>query len=112
MDVANGFAWTIPGRMAKTMRHHRASAPSGEPDVVTWSADDEADFDLDVRAAYVHALNAAAREPIDVEPVAVSSTEGVVADAAARIKSRDYRANPGARCRRCEVRTICRSASA
>ena len=65
---------------------------------------------LDVRAAYVHDLKAASRAPIPVEPAAISSAEEKVADAAGRIRARDYRPNPGLRCRRCEVRTICASA--
>ena len=65
---------------------------------------------LDVRAAYVHNLKAASREPVPVEPKAISRAEAVVSQAAARIRARDYRPNPGVRCRRCEVRTICASA--
>jgi len=65
---------------------------------------------LDVRAAYVHNLKAASREPIPVESTAINRGEAVVSEAAARIRSRDYRPNPGERCRRCEVRTICASA--
>jgi len=65
---------------------------------------------LDVRAAYVHDLKAASREPVAVEPAAISGAEQKVAEAAGRIRARDYRPNPGLRCRRCEVRTICASA--
>jgi DNA helicase-2/ATP-dependent DNA helicase PcrA len=65
---------------------------------------------LDVRAAYVHDLKAASREPIPVEPAEIGRAEAVVADAAGRIRARDYRPNPGLRCRHCEVRTICASA--
>jgi len=65
---------------------------------------------LDVRAAYVHDLKAASREPVPVEPMAISLAESAVSEAAARIRGRDYRPNPGIRCRRCEVRTICASA--
>jgi DNA helicase-2/ATP-dependent DNA helicase PcrA len=65
---------------------------------------------LDVRAAYVHDLKAASREPIPVEPMVINQVEAVVSEAAARIRARDYRPNPGLRCRRCEVRTICASA--
>lgn len=62
---------------------------------------------LDVRAAYVHDLKAASREPVAVDSVAVSRAEEAVSVAATRLRARDYRPNPGARCRRCEVRTIC-----
>jgi DNA helicase-2/ATP-dependent DNA helicase PcrA len=66
---------------------------------------------LDVQAAYVHDLKAASRDPILVEPEAISRAEVTVSDAAARIRARDYQPNPSlARCRRCEVRTICRYA--
>lgn len=65
---------------------------------------------LDVRAAYVHDLKAASRGPIPVEPAEIARAEAVVSDAAGRIRARDYRPNPGLRCRRCEVRTICASA--
>jgi DNA helicase-2/ATP-dependent DNA helicase PcrA len=62
---------------------------------------------LDVRAAYVHDLKAASREPIPVEPAVIDRAEAVVSEAADRIRARDYGPNPGPRCRRCEVRTIC-----
>lgn len=67
---------------------------------------------LDVRGAYVHDLRAARRDLVDVEPSAVTSAEQVVSNAAVRIRARDYAPNPGARCRSCEVRTICASAQA
>ncbi|MGI8412131.1 MAG: ATP-dependent helicase [Solirubrobacteraceae bacterium] len=62
---------------------------------------------LDVQAAYVHDMRAAARVPVTVDPAAVSRAEATVSDAAARIRARRYEPNPGVRCRRCEVRTIC-----
>jgi len=65
---------------------------------------------LDVRAAYIHDLKAAARDPVPVEPADISRAEAVVAEAAIRIRARDYRPSPGLRCRSCEVRTICASA--
>ncbi|HET8661697.1 MAG TPA: ATP-dependent DNA helicase [Micromonosporaceae bacterium] len=66
---------------------------------------------LDVRAAYVHDLKAGDRQPVPVDADAVSRAEAVVAEAATRVRARDYRPNPGQRCRRCEVRTICGSAA-
>jgi hypothetical protein len=39
IDAANAFAATIPGRLPKTMGHHRPS--SGGAEVVAWTADDE-----------------------------------------------------------------------
>ncbi len=65
---------------------------------------------LDVRGAYVHDLGAARRDPVDVDRTSVTSAEQVVSAAAVRIRARDYAPNPGARCRSCEVRTICASA--
>jgi DNA helicase II / ATP-dependent DNA helicase PcrA len=62
---------------------------------------------LDVRAAYIHDLKAASRNPVPVDPAALGRAEAVVAEAATRIRARDYRPSPGVRCRRCEVRTIC-----
>lgn len=62
---------------------------------------------LDVQAAYVHDLKAASREPVAVEPAAINEAEATVSEAAVRIRARDYQANPGSRCRRCEVRTVC-----
>jgi len=65
---------------------------------------------LDVRAAYVHDLKASSREPVRVDPAAISQAETAVVEAVERIWNRDYRANPGEQCRKCEVRTICISA--
>jgi DNA helicase II / ATP-dependent DNA helicase PcrA len=65
---------------------------------------------LDVQGAYVHDLKAATREPIDVDPMTVAHAETIVSDAAAKIRARQYQPNPGLRCRRCEVRTICKFA--
>lgn len=65
---------------------------------------------LDVQAAYVHDLKAATRESVTVDPEAVKRAEAIVSVAAERIRTRDYKPNPGQRCRRCEVRTICRFA--
>jgi DNA helicase-2/ATP-dependent DNA helicase PcrA len=62
---------------------------------------------LDVPGAYVHDLKRASREAIDVSGDAVAGAEDSVALAAERLRARDYKANPGHRCRRCEVRTIC-----
>jgi DNA helicase-2/ATP-dependent DNA helicase PcrA len=62
---------------------------------------------LDVRGAYVHDLRAASREPVPVDAATISDAETTVTAAAERIRARDYQANPGVRCRRCEVRTVC-----
>ena len=65
---------------------------------------------LDVRAAYVHDLKATRRDAVDVTGPAIDAAEVVVTVAAARLRSRDYRPEPGPRCRSCEVRTVCASA--
>jgi DNA helicase-2/ATP-dependent DNA helicase PcrA len=65
---------------------------------------------LDVRRAYVHDLRAARRDSVDVGPNAIAAAEVVVAEAADKLRARDYRPNPGLRCRSCEVRTICKAA--
>ena len=59
---------------------------------------------------YVHDLKAASRDAVPVSLEAIGTAEDAVARVAARIRQRDYRANPGVRCRTCEVRTICPSA--
>jgi DNA helicase-2/ATP-dependent DNA helicase PcrA len=62
---------------------------------------------LDVQAAYVHDLKAASRDSVGVDASDIADAETVVSEAATRIRARDYRPQPGAGCRRCEVRTIC-----
>jgi DNA helicase II / ATP-dependent DNA helicase PcrA len=62
---------------------------------------------LNVRGAYVHDLKAANRDPIPVDQGSVDEAEATVNAAAAKIRTREYEPNPGARCHRCEVRTIC-----
>ncbi|MGH3261084.1 MAG: RecB family exonuclease [Trebonia sp.] len=63
---------------------------------------------LDVRGAYVHDLKAARRDPIGVARSDIDAAEQAVSEAADKLRARDYAPNPGQRCRRCEVRTICR----
>jgi DNA helicase-2/ATP-dependent DNA helicase PcrA len=65
---------------------------------------------LDVRGAYVHDMKAARRDPIGVSAADIETAERVVSDATVRLRAREYVPNPGDRCRRCEVRTICKSA--
>jgi DNA helicase II / ATP-dependent DNA helicase PcrA len=65
---------------------------------------------LDMRGAYVHDLKTASREPIPIDAMTLREAETKVAAAARRIRARDYQPNPGLRCRRCEVRTVCGSA--
>ena len=65
---------------------------------------------LDVRGAYVHDLKAGVRGTVAVDPAAIEHAEEIVIEAAVRLRQRDYLPNPGARCRRCEVRLVCRAA--
>lgn len=67
---------------------------------------------LDVRAAFVHDLKRAARDPVGVAPGDIQTAEQTVTEAAARIRARDYAPNPGPGCRSCEVRTVCKHAKA
>jgi DNA helicase-2/ATP-dependent DNA helicase PcrA len=62
---------------------------------------------LDVRGAYVHDLKAASRDPVPVDPATIATVEDKIADSVTKLRARDYQPNPGLRCRRCEVRTIC-----
>lgn len=66
---------------------------------------------LDVRAAYVHDLKVGVRASIAVDPDAIAAAERTVTEAAVRLRSRDYGPDPGARCRRCEVRLVCKAAA-
>ena len=61
---------------------------------------------LDIRATYLHDLNGK-RHAVAVDANSIRSAEGIVDEAAARIRNRDFEPSPGARCRTCEVRTIC-----
>ena len=63
---------------------------------------------LDVAAAYVHDLKASSRATVGVTEADIVSAERTVTDAAARVRERDYRPSPGAKCRGCEVRKLCR----
>jgi len=62
---------------------------------------------LDVRAAYVHDLKAGSRESVPVDQTSIEEAEAAVSVAAVQIRARNYQPNPGPRCRRCEVRTVC-----
>jgi DNA helicase-2/ATP-dependent DNA helicase PcrA len=63
---------------------------------------------LNVRAAYVHDLKAADRQPVDVSPQAVLASEQTVESSVQDLKNRDFRARPGRPCRRCDVKALCR----
>ena len=64
---------------------------------------------LDVSAAYVHDLKAGARGSVDVSTTAIGRAETLVMGAAQRLRTGDFTAAPGKRCRSCEVRTVCGS---
>jgi DNA helicase-2/ATP-dependent DNA helicase PcrA len=65
---------------------------------------------LEVRGAYVHDLKASARTTIDVSSEAVATAERQVLAAGERLRRREFDPNPGDRCRRCDVRTVCGAA--
>lgn len=66
---------------------------------------------LDVRAAYIHDLKAGTPESVDVSDAAVKASETRVLDAAGRLRRREYRPTTSkAKCRACEVRSVCGSA--
>jgi DNA helicase-2/ATP-dependent DNA helicase PcrA len=67
---------------------------------------------LDVRAAYVHDLSAADRQPIDVSGRAVAESESLVEASVADLRSRDFHPKPGRPCKRCDMRKLCRWAVA
>jgi len=65
---------------------------------------------LDVRAAYVHDLAAGVPLAVAVDTSAISAAEATVLEAAGRLRARDFSPSPEkSRCRRCEVRTICKA---
>jgi DNA helicase-2/ATP-dependent DNA helicase PcrA len=63
---------------------------------------------LNVRAAYVHDLKAADRQPVDVSPRAVLATEETVESSVRDLRNRDFSARPGRPCARCDVRNLCK----
>ena len=65
---------------------------------------------LDVRGAYVHDLKNADRTAVDLSDDAIAVAEATVTAAADRLRSGDFSANPGDRCRGCDVRHMCASA--
>jgi RecB family exonuclease len=67
---------------------------------------------LPIEAAYVHDLKAADRQPVDVSPAAIAASEWAIESSVADLRQRIFRASPGLRCRRCDVRSLCRDARA
>lgn len=66
---------------------------------------------LDVRAAYVHDLKAGQRLDVPVDTDAIEAAEVTISSAAVRLRARDFTPDPGPKCRRCEVRTVCSAAT-
>lgn len=66
---------------------------------------------LDVRAAYLHDLQAE-RRAVDVSSTEVARAEATVEGTVQNLRRRDFRASPGKVCRRCDVRSLCRWSAA
>lgn len=62
---------------------------------------------LNVRAAYVHDLKAADRQPVDVSPDAIAVSERVVEESVRSLRDRQFTPRPGRPCKRCDVRKLC-----
>ena len=98
----------VPDRLAIVDYKTRASSENAAHDLQLQVYSDAGRREgLDVRAAYVHDLRAASRSSVPVDASDIAKAEASVATAAERIRGRDYRPNPGRRCRTCEVRTVC-----
>lgn len=65
---------------------------------------------LDVPAAYVHDLKASDRQIIPVTDADIQTAEETVREAGDQLRRREYNANPGKRCKRCDVRSVCADA--
>jgi len=63
---------------------------------------------LVVEGAYVHELKTGARKPVDVTPPAIAQAEERVRALVADLRGRRFDPRPGTRCRRCDVRLLCR----
>ncbi len=63
---------------------------------------------LDVVNAFVHDMVSSDRIPVDITPTSVASAESTVAEAAVRIRHREFDPQPEtSKCNRCDVRSIC-----
>jgi DNA helicase-2/ATP-dependent DNA helicase PcrA len=101
----------VPDRLAIVDYKTRASPEAAAHDLqLHVYADAGRREGLDVQAAYVHDLRAASRSTVPVGTADIAGAEATVGEAARRIRAREYRPNPGARCRTCEVRTVCKYA--
>ena len=66
---------------------------------------------LEVVAAYVHDLKSDDRKTVAVDSAATNGAEQKIQAAAVRLRSKDFAANPGSRCKTCEVRAMCGSST-
>ena len=65
---------------------------------------------LDIRGAYVHDLKLSDRTAVSIAQASLVAAVDTVQASATDIKLRKFQANPGTRCRGCEVRSVCGSA--
>ena len=65
---------------------------------------------LDARGAYVHDPKLADRTAVSIAKGSLATAVNTVQAAATDIKLRKFQANPGGRCRGCDVRSVCSSA--
>ncbi|MGH3437919.1 MAG: ATP-dependent helicase [Sciscionella sp.] len=66
---------------------------------------------IDVRGAYVHDLKHSASAEIDIAPPTIQAAERHVLDLVDDLRDRRFPAKPGAQCRACDVRNLCRHAA-
>ena len=65
---------------------------------------------LNVRAAYVHDLNAGERHEVDVSTLMLGEAEAEVISLVDRLREREFEPRPRPACRGCDVRPMCRYA--
>ncbi len=65
---------------------------------------------LDVRGAYVHDLKKGSRDAVEVHTGAIAAAEAKVGTVLEGLRQRHYPPKPGAVCRRCDVKSLCRVA--
>ena len=63
---------------------------------------------LTVAGAYVHEMKSGERKPVDVASESIVSAEERVRSLVGDLRRRQFDPNPGTRCRRCDVRPLCR----
>ncbi|MGR7026353.1 ATP-dependent helicase [Geodermatophilus sp. URMC 62] len=65
---------------------------------------------LDVRGAYVHDLKKGTRDAVEVHTAAIATAESTVGTVLDGMRRREFVPKPGAACRRCDVKSLCRVA--